>query len=199
MIYTDIDKYLEANSVGPATPTGVTDLTVVATSGAFDIITPGHIELLRTCKTLGDYVVVFLNSEMSIKQYKGKHRPVKSNKARAEILDAIRYVGDVVLFSDETPKGVIWKLKPDIWVKGNRPKDEVVELETVWANGGVFISLWTNYKQSTTSYIDKAASIHCKETGQKMVSDGAVGFGPGLPYDTAIGKAHQPTDDPEEG
>ena len=92
-------------------------MTVVFTNGCFDIIHRGHVELLRYCHSLGR-VVVGLNSDRSVKQLKGESRPYNNESDRQLILEACRFVDEVVIFDEETPYELIKKIKPDIVVKG---------------------------------------------------------------------------------
>lgn len=172
MIFTNIDEYLEAQDLPNYIPHSMGKLQVVATSGAFDILTPGHIELFEYCRRLGTYVVVLLNTDESIQQYKSEHRPVKPWKDRAMILDGLRNVEHVIGLDEDDPRYAIGKLKPNVWVKGNRPRSEVVELEKVWSNGGVYVSLWTSFDQSSTKYIQKAAEIYLAETSETGLGEG---------------------------
>jgi len=167
MIFTNVDEYLEKTEpnqlMQPSVPYGMGGVQVVATSGAFDILTPGHIRLFDYCRRLGTYVVVLLNTDESIKQYKSEYRPVKPWEDRAMILDSIRHVEHVIGFPEIDPIETIEKLKPDVWVKGNHPASELVELETVWLFGGTYVSLWTDLEQSSNGYIAKAAAIRYDE------------------------------------
>jgi len=170
MIYTNVDEYLEQSGHGIPIPSSVPasmgQLQVVATSGAFDIITPGHIQLLEYCRRLGTYVIVLLNTDESIQGYKGEHRPVKPWMDRAVILDNITSVEDVIGMAERDPIAAIRKLKPDVWVKGNRPAAEVVELYPVLEYGGTYVSVWTDCEQSSTGYIEKAAETYLAETSE---------------------------------
>lgn len=170
MIFTNVDEYLKHTGSDeymlPRVPPWMGEEQVVATSGAFDIITPGHVELFEYCRRLGTFVVVLLNTDASIQIYKSEHRPVKPWEDRAKILDSFRNVEHVIGFDEDDPKEAIEKLKPDIWVKGNRPASEVVEMDTVWRNDGIYVSVWTDYKQSSTGYIEKAAEIYLAETSE---------------------------------
>lgn len=102
-------------------------MSVVFTNGCFDIIHRGHVELLKFCSTLGEKVVVGLNSDKSVKALKGSHRPVNNQDDRKLLLEAIKYVDSVVVFEEETPYNLICKIKPDIIVKGGdyKAKDVV--------------------------------------------------------------------------
>lgn len=91
---------------------------IVFTNGCFDIIHLGHIKLLKKAKSLGDILVVGLNTDESVRKLKGPNRPINPQRDRAEILDSIKYVDYVVLFNEDTPYKLITEIKPDIVVKG---------------------------------------------------------------------------------
>ena len=102
-------------------------MKLVFTNGCFDIIHRGHIELLKYAKSCGDKLVVGLNSDNSVKRLKGETRPIQSQEDRKAILEAIRWVDEVVIFNEMTPINLIKSLTPDIIVKGGDYKvDEVV-------------------------------------------------------------------------
>ena len=102
-------------------------MKLVFTNGCFDIIHRGHIELLKYAKSCGDRLVVGLNSDNSVKSLKGEARPIQSQDDRKAILEAIRWVDEVVIFNEMTPINLIKSLTPDIIVKGGDYKvDEVV-------------------------------------------------------------------------
>ncbi len=98
----------------------------VFTNGCFDILHKGHIELLAYCKSLGQ-VTVGLNSDESVKRLKGVSRPMNTESDRKRILEALRYVDEVIIFQEDTPYDLIRKLKPDVIVKGGdyRPKEVI--------------------------------------------------------------------------
>jgi D-beta-D-heptose 7-phosphate kinase/D-beta-D-heptose 1-phosphate adenosyltransferase len=83
---------------------------VVVTSGCFDALHPGHVELLRVAASLGDKLVVLMNSDRSISRLKGPERPVYPEEDREKMLRAIRYVDDVVVFSEDDPLDALRKL-----------------------------------------------------------------------------------------
>ena len=93
-------------------------MKLVFTNGCFDIIHRGHIELLKYAKSCGDRLVVGLNSDNSVKSLKGEARPIQSQDDRKAILEAIRWVDEVVIFNEMTPINLIKSLTPDIIVKG---------------------------------------------------------------------------------
>ncbi len=92
---------------------------LIFTNGCFDVIHRGHIEILKYCKSLGGKVVVGLNSDGSVKALKGANRPINNQKDRKEILEAIRYVDEVLIFEEDNPYNLIKKIQPDIIVKGD--------------------------------------------------------------------------------
>jgi D-beta-D-heptose 7-phosphate kinase/D-beta-D-heptose 1-phosphate adenosyltransferase len=98
----------------------------VFTNGCFDILHKGHVELLAYCKSLGQ-VTVGLNSDESVKRLKGISRPMNTEIDRKRILEALRYVDEVVIFQEDTPYNLITKLKPDLIVKGGdyRPNEVI--------------------------------------------------------------------------
>ncbi len=102
-------------------------MTTVFTNGCFDIIHRGHIELLKFARNCGDKLIVGLNSDSSVKRLKGDSRPIQNQEDRKAILEAIRWVDEVVLFEEPTPINLIKSLKPEIIVKGgDYTPDQVV-------------------------------------------------------------------------
>ena len=93
-------------------------MKTVFTNGCFDILHRGHVELLRFCKSLGDYVIVGLNSDESVKRLKGDHRPINSQEDRKILLESLVFVDKVILFDEDTPYSLISDLMPDTIVKG---------------------------------------------------------------------------------
>lgn len=92
--------------------------TIVFTNGCFDILHAGHIDLLEKSKSLGEYLIVGLNSDSSVKRLKGDSRPINKQEDRKRALESIKFVDEVVIFEEDTPYEVIKKLKPDIITKG---------------------------------------------------------------------------------
>ncbi len=95
----------------------MTETKHIFTNGCFDILHRGHIELLKFCKTLG-YVTVGLNSDMSVSRLTGQNRPINSELDRKFVLEALKYVDEVVIFEEDTPLRLIKELKPSVIVKG---------------------------------------------------------------------------------
>jgi len=110
---------------------------VVFTNGCFDILHKGHIRLLKKAKSLGDVLIVGLNTDASVRRLKGKGRPFIKERDRAEILSSLEMVDYVVLFSQDTPYQLIRIVKPDVLVKGGDYKTEnVVGRDIVERYGG---------------------------------------------------------------
>lgn len=109
---------------------GKQGMKMVFTNGCFDLLHPGHVEYLHQAKDLGDYLVVGLNSDASIKRIKGADRPVNKEYHRAMMLLALKAVDYVIIFEDDTPLELIKSLSPSILVKGGDYKeDEIVGRE----------------------------------------------------------------------
>lgn len=129
---------------------------LVFTNGVFDLLHVGHVRYLRQARTLGDALVVAINSDRSVKELKGPERPVFEEGERAEILAALRDVDYVVVFDDISPRGAIRSLLPDVLVKGGDYQlDEIHGREEVEAAGGKVISLPFVPGASTTSVLEK--------------------------------------------
>lgn len=109
----------------------------VFTNGCFDLIHPGHIELLRRARSFGHYLLVGLNSDRSVRALKGPGRPVQGELARVQVVAALAAVDYVVLFDEDTPLRLIQELQPDILVKGgDYPPDKIVGRDVVEKGGG---------------------------------------------------------------
>lgn len=93
-------------------------MSIVFTNGCFDILHRGHLELLKFCKSVGDKVIVGLNSDESIKKLKGESRPINNEIDRKFFLESLKYVDEVIIFKEKTPYNLIKKIKPKIIVKG---------------------------------------------------------------------------------
>ena len=129
---------------------------VVFTNGCFDLLHPGHIRSLELARALGDMLIVGLNSDASVRQLKGKGRPVITERERAEILAALESVDAVVIFDDRTPREMITGLLPDVLVKGGDwPGDQIVGREEVEAAGGRVVSVPVVPGYSTSAILER--------------------------------------------
>jgi rfaE bifunctional protein nucleotidyltransferase chain/domain len=129
---------------------------VVFTNGCFDILHRGHIEYLAKAADYGDYLIVGLNSDVSVKNIKGHGRPVQDQETRALILASLHFVHRVVLFEQDTPYELIKMLNPDVLIKGGDYKpEEIVGADIVKTSGGRIITIEFVDGFSSTSIIDK--------------------------------------------
>lgn len=125
---------------------------IIFTNGCFDLLHRGHIECLKYSKSLGDILVLGLNSDNSIRQLKGHSRPINDLETRISVLESLNFIDYIVVFEELTPLDIIKKLKPHIIVKGgDYTKDDVVGKE--FANDVKIYNFLTNV--STTDIINK--------------------------------------------
>ncbi len=130
----------------------------VWTNGCFDILHRGHVDYLKKAKMLGDYLVIGLNSDESVRQLKGKGRPINSEKNRAMVLSSLEYVDAIVIFPETNVCNCLKKLKPDVYVKAGDYDLEGMnkdEKNVHQSYGGEFKFIPIIYDDSTTKIIDK--------------------------------------------
>jgi D-beta-D-heptose 7-phosphate kinase/D-beta-D-heptose 1-phosphate adenosyltransferase len=129
---------------------------VVFTNGVFDLLHPGHIDVLLGARRLGDALVVGLNSDASVKRLKGPTRPVRSSDERCYVLAAVEAVDAVVVFDEDTPFELIQAIKPDVLVKGgDYTESSIVGAKEVRAWGGEVVVVPLTPGHSTTSTIER--------------------------------------------
>lgn len=130
---------------------------VVCTNGVFDILHPGHIEILERARAMGGSLIVALNSDASVRLLgKGPDRPINPQQARARVVAALRCVDAVVLFDEPTPLKMIEALLPDLLVKGGDYSPEsVVGADVVRAHGGRVEIVPLVPDQSTTHIVER--------------------------------------------
>lgn len=110
---------------------------IVFTNGCFDLLHAGHVALLKEAAGLGDFLVVGLNADASVKRIKGPDRPYNAEEDRRAVLEAIRHVDAVVLFDEDTPLRLITEIRPDVLVKGaDYGEDGIVGADEVRSWGG---------------------------------------------------------------
>jgi rfaE bifunctional protein nucleotidyltransferase chain/domain len=133
---------------------------VVFTNGCFDLLHPGHIQLLEAARGMGDALVVGLNSDESVRTLKGAGRPVIAEQERAEILANFDCVDAVVVFDELTPQKTVAALLPDILVKGGDwPGNQIVGREEVEAAGGKVALIDVVEGYSTTEILRRIQSL----------------------------------------
>ena len=131
--------------------------TVVFTNGVFDLIHPGHVELLEASRREGDALIVGLNTDASVRRLgKGAQRPVNGEAARARVLAGFEAVDCVVLFDAETPLDLIQRLSPDVLVKGaDYAREAIVGADLVEARGGRVVRVPLVNGFSTSSIVER--------------------------------------------
>lgn len=133
---------------------------IVFTNGCFDILHSGHISYLNDAKELGDLLFIGLNSDASVRGLKGDERPINDERERKCILENLKAVDFVEVFSDETPQSLIEEVRPSFLVKGGDwPVEQIVGHEFVQKSGGIVKSLPFKDGFSTTSIIDKIKNL----------------------------------------
>jgi D-glycero-beta-D-manno-heptose 1-phosphate adenylyltransferase len=131
---------------------------IVFTNGCFDILHSGHISYLNEAKSLGDILVVALNSDQSVKRLKGESRPINNEQDRKYVLENLKAIDRVFIFNEDTPLNLIKEISPQILVKGGDwTPDQIVGSDFVLKNGGEVQSLTFKNGYSTTSTIEKIA------------------------------------------
>ncbi|MEO6525585.1 MAG: D-glycero-beta-D-manno-heptose 1-phosphate adenylyltransferase [Gemmatimonadaceae bacterium] len=127
---------------------------VVFTNGVFDLIHPGHVDVLLGARRAGDHLVVGINSDASVRRLKGPTRPVRTEVERAFVVAAMEMVDCVVLFEQDTPLELIELLRPDVLVKGGDYREEtIVGASQVRGWGGDVRVIPLTPGQSTTNII----------------------------------------------
>lgn len=129
---------------------------IVFTNGCFDLIHTGHTRYLATARSLGDVLIVAVNSDASVRGIKGDRRPINSQAERAETLAALESVNYVTIFDDPDPFKAISALQPDVLVKGGDwPIEKIIGRDVVEARGGKVVNVPFVEGQSTTGIIEK--------------------------------------------
>jgi rfaE bifunctional protein nucleotidyltransferase chain/domain len=109
---------------------------VVFTNGCYDLLHPGHVRLLESARSLGDRLILALNTDASVRRYKGPARPLISEERRARLAASLEAVDAVVLFDEDTPRELIAEVLPDCLVKGADWSHFIAGREEVEAGGG---------------------------------------------------------------
>lgn len=152
MIYNKlIDKFLLKEKIDKLKNE---EKKIVFTNGCFDLLHRGHVEYLKEAKNLGDFLLIAINSDDSVRRLKGYSRPIFSESDRAEILSSLKSVDFVCLFEEDTPLEIISYLIPNILVKGGDYNlDNIVGRDVVENNGGKVITIPFVENKSTTNIV----------------------------------------------
>jgi rfaE bifunctional protein nucleotidyltransferase chain/domain len=127
---------------------------VVFTNGCYDLLHPGHIRLLERARSLGDILILALNSDASVQRLKGRSRPLIQQAERAEVSLGVEAVDAVTLFDEDTPRELISVVLPDVLVKGADWAHWIAGREEVEAAGGVVMPLSLEPGYSTTGIVE---------------------------------------------
>jgi D-beta-D-heptose 7-phosphate kinase/D-beta-D-heptose 1-phosphate adenosyltransferase len=129
---------------------------IVFTNGVFDLLHPGHVRYLQKAKTLGDRLIVGVNSDRSVRVNKGDGRPIVPELERAEIVASLACVDAAVVFDEETPLSLITAIQPDVLVKGaDWAEDAIVGRDVVEARGGRVVRMPVESGYSTTNLVER--------------------------------------------
>ena len=150
---------------GPAAPAEEAGTKVVFTNGAFDILHAGHVTYLEFARKQGDALVVGLNSDASVRRYKGDKRPINPQADRAKVLAALECVDYVVIFNEDEPAKLIAELMPDVLVKGADWAHYVSGRDVVEKHGGKVVLAKLVKGRSTSDVIRKIVNAY--ERGKK--------------------------------
>ena len=134
--------------------------TVVFTNGVFDLLHPGHLRYLQQARSLGDALIVGVNSDRSVRANKGPDRPITPEAERAEVVAALAAVDAAVVFDEDTPHALIAALQPDVLVKGaDWAEDAIVGRDIVEARGGRVVLVAVEPGYSTTRIVQKIQAL----------------------------------------
>jgi rfaE bifunctional protein nucleotidyltransferase chain/domain/rfaE bifunctional protein kinase chain/domain len=148
----------EPAAADPVARTRAAGGRVVATGGCFDLLHAGHVAMLEAARSLGDCLVVLLNSDASVRRLKGPDRPLVHQDDRAAVLSALRCVDAVVVFDEDTPERALAELAPDVFAKGaDYAPEDLPEAATVRRLGGEVVTLPYVAGRSTTRLIEEVA------------------------------------------
>ena len=129
--------------------------TVVFTNGCYDLLHPGHIRLLEQARSLGDILILALNSDASVRRMKGPSRPLIAENERAAMALALTAVDAVTLFDEDTPRELIAEVLPDVLVKGADWSHFIAGREEVEAAGGRVLTVALEPGYSTTNIVER--------------------------------------------
>ena len=137
--------------------------SIVFTNGCFDILHPGHIHILNTAATKGDILIVGLNSDHSIQNFKSPNRPICNQNDRAFVLSALSCIDIIYIFDDETPEELIKIVAPDVLVKGSDYKNKYIAGSDFMKKNNKKVELVDIIDEKSTSrIIDKITKLDSK-------------------------------------
>jgi D-beta-D-heptose 7-phosphate kinase/D-beta-D-heptose 1-phosphate adenosyltransferase len=128
--------------------------TVVFTNGCYDLLHPGHVRLLEQARSMGDLLILALNSDASVRRMKGPSRPLIAERERAQMALALQAVDAVTLFDDDTPRELIAAVLPDVLIKGADWSHFIAGREEVEGAGGRVVTVALEPGYSTTNIVE---------------------------------------------
>jgi rfaE bifunctional protein nucleotidyltransferase chain/domain len=135
---------------------------IVFTNGCFDLLHAGHVDYLEKARSLGDLLVVGMNSDSSVRRIKGEKRPILPESFRARVLSSLKPVDYVVIFHEDTPYELIKAIRPDVLVKGGDwDVERIVGKDIVESYGGRVVTIPFEYDISTTKIIERIRKLYC--------------------------------------
>ena len=147
---------------------------IVTYNGSFDIIHSGHVNSIQEAKKHGDILLILINSDNSVKSYKGPHRPIVKEKERAEIVAGIEGVDYVTVFDDVTPIRILDKIKPQVHCNGSDWGQNCVERAVVEKNGGEISILKWKRNLSTSRLIRKIVKLASKPVAKAIFLSNSI-------------------------
>jgi len=132
--------------------------TVVFTNGCYDLLHPGHVRLLEQSRSMGDVLILALNSDASVRRMKGPSRPLLPEEDRVEMALALEAVDAVTLFDEDTPRELIALVLPDVLIKGADWSHFIAGREEVEAAGGKVLTVALAPGYSTTNIVERILS-----------------------------------------
>lgn len=135
--------------------------TIATLNGSFDLLHAGHLEILYQASKQADCLIVALNSDASIKQYKSPSRPILALEHRLQMMAALEFVSHVTWFDETDPRNLLEKIKPDVHVNGAEYGENCIEAETVKAHGGRLHLVQLIPGLSTTQILRKLSQTSC--------------------------------------
>ncbi|MHC4414300.1 MAG: adenylyltransferase/cytidyltransferase family protein [Planctomycetota bacterium] len=145
--------------------------TIAFTNGCFEILHVGHLRSLEAARENGDCLIVGVNSDASVRRYKGRGDPVVCESERAEILAGLRCVDYVYIFDEATVDGLLNEIRPDAYCKGPEyTMENLPERETLRRIGGRLVAVGGPKDHSTTDLLQKIAGMH-KDVGALGVEE----------------------------
>lgn len=144
------------NGRGPGDAASAKQPRVVLANGCFDVLHAGHVSLLRRASALGDFLIVAVNGDESVRRLKGPTRPIYPIADRAQLLGELECVGAVIVFDEDTPEKVVHAVRPDVLVKGAQYQiDQIPGASFVQSYGGKVELLDVIAGRSTTNTVEK--------------------------------------------